>query len=366
MNDTPRQLVSYIAPGAPATRRLADGTEPFLRPEIGFTPAWFRQHLSLDFGARFHEDPAYRREAAIQMQGELRRRFPGTLIGQRGPRHGPIDLLTGTYGTCTVAAIYGLPLVYAENNWPCSAPSHLTDAALARLEPPDLERNPHFERLMTQLDWIERHEGRIDGYINWQGVLNNAHRLRGEQVFVDLLDEPEKCRHLFACVCETMIQAIRRLHARQAQANAPRFAAPRFVTASNCLVNLVSPEVYRDLLLPFDRKLAAVYGCIGIHNCAWNATPYLESYAQVPGVAYIDMGIDSDLLRARQLFPHARRALMYTPMDAMNKSSREISGDLERVARDFGPCDLVLADLDPGIPDARVSEIIRLAESLSA
>jgi hypothetical protein len=33
-------------------------------------------------------------------------------------------------------------------------------------------------------------------------------------------------------------------------------------------VNLISPKVYRDLLLPLDQKLAAVYGNLGIHNCA--------------------------------------------------------------------------------------------------
>ena len=362
---SPPQLVSYIAPGAPATRRPADGTEGFVRPEIGFTPAWFRQHLNLDFGARFHEDPAYRREAAIRMQAELGRRFAGTALGQTGRTAGPLDLLTGTHGACTVAAIYGVPIRYAENNWPSCAPSPLTEADLARLEPPDLTRNPHLEDLMTQLDWIERQEGRIDGYLNWQGVLNNAHRLRGEQLFLDLIEEPERCRHLFACVCETMIQGIRLLHARQARGGGPPAAAQRFVTVSNCLVNLVSPEVYRDLLLPFDQKLAAVYGCIGIHNCAWNATPYLETYARVPGVAYIDMGLDSNLGRARELFPHARRALMYTPMAAMNKPWKEVETDFERVAREYAPCDLVVADMDPGMPNARVTEIIRLAESLS-
>ncbi|MBI4625154.1 MAG: hypothetical protein HY736_18285 [Verrucomicrobia bacterium] len=365
MHDVPGQLVSYIAPAAPATRRPADGTEVFLRPEIGFTPAWFRQHVDIDFGQRFHDDPAYRRDAVVRMQAELRRRFPGTPIGQAGPGDAPLDLLTGMRGACPVAALYGVPILYTENNWPCAAPQYLSDADVARLEPPDLARNPHFAQLMEQLDWIERHEGRIDGYINWQGVLNNAHRLRGQQLFLDLLDEPERCRHLFACVCETMIQGIRLLHVRQSRSGEPPRSAQRFVTVSNCLVNLVSPEVYRDLLLPFDQKLAAVYGCIGIHNCAWNATPYLEAYARVPGVAYIDMGIHSDLTRARGLFPHARRGLMYTPMDAMNKPRVEIEADVARVARDLGPCDLIVADIDAGSPDTRVHEIIRLAESLS-
>ena len=34
------QLVSSIAPSAPATRRLATGNEVFVRPAIGFTPGW--------------------------------------------------------------------------------------------------------------------------------------------------------------------------------------------------------------------------------------------------------------------------------------------------------------------------------------
>jgi hypothetical protein len=162
-----------------------------------------------------------------------------------------------------------------------------------------------------------------------------------------------------------MIQGIRLLHARQAQEREPRPAARRFVTVSNCLVNLVSPEVYRDLLLPFDQKLAAVYGCIGIHNCAWNATPYLKTYAEVPGVAYIDMGIYSDLLQARRLFPEARRAVMYTPMDLANRSSADLEGDLRRIGQEYGPADVVCADIEAGTPDSRVLGLVELCHRIA-
>lgn len=81
---------------------------------------------------------------------------------------------------------------------------------------------------------------------------------------MDMLEEQERARHLFACVGETMAEGIRRLHARQLASGVDL----RFVTVSNCLVNLISPELYRELLLPFDQKLAAIYGIIGIHNCA--------------------------------------------------------------------------------------------------
>ena len=65
MSDFATQLVSYIAPGAPATRRVATGDEPYLRPEVGFTPAWYRQYLNIDFGEPWHTDPHYRRHAAF-------------------------------------------------------------------------------------------------------------------------------------------------------------------------------------------------------------------------------------------------------------------------------------------------------------
>ena len=107
--------------------------------------------------------------------------------------------------------------------------------------------------------------GARGGFLNWQGVLNNAYRLRGEQLFYDMLETPGRARHLFDCVSATMTDAARRLHARQRSMG----AIVDFFTVSNCLVNLLSPVQYRDLLLPFDRQITADFGCLGIHNCAW-------------------------------------------------------------------------------------------------
>jgi len=68
MVPTSFQLISYIAPAAPAMRRPASGDEPFVRPEMGFTPKWYRAALGIDFGQRWHCDPAYRRETVLAMR----------------------------------------------------------------------------------------------------------------------------------------------------------------------------------------------------------------------------------------------------------------------------------------------------------
>ena len=354
-------LISYIAPGAPATRRPAEGDEPFMRPEVGFTPNWYRSALGIDFGQRWHTDVDYRREAVLAMRGELRTRFPGTRIGGIDRPDRPLDLLTGTYGASFVAAIYGVPIVYAQDNWPNCEKRYLTDAEVDTLTPPDLDANPMVGALDAQLDRIAEREGRIEGFINWQGILNNAQRLRGEAIFLDMLEAPERCHRLFDCLCTTMIDGARRLHERQRQTGVDI----GFFTVSNCLVNMVSAQTYREFLLPYDRRIADAFGCIGIHNCAWTADPYIADYATVPNVGYVDMGHESDLPRAKEAFPTARRAIMYTPMDVANKQIDEIRADFEMVAERYGPCDMVLADIEAGTPDQRVRDVIALCGEIS-
>ena len=332
-----------------------------MRTEIGFTPNWFRTALGIDFGRRWHTDPAYRRETVLAMRGELRRRFPGTKVGGIDRPDKPLDLLTGVYGGNVVAAIYGVPIIYAEHNWPNCEHQYLSDDEVDGLEPPDLDTNPIFQELMMQVDWIAAHEGQIEGFINWQGILNNAQRLRGEKIFYDFIDAPERCRYLFECIYTTMTEGVKRLHERQRASG----VEVNFVTVSNCLVNMVSPSQYRELLLPFDLRIQKAFGNIAIHNCAWNADPYIDDYASIPNLGYIDMGLESNLSRAREAFPNARRALMYTPMDLANKSMDAIRKDMERVARDYGPCDIVAADIDAGTPDERVLALIELCKKIS-
>ncbi len=356
-----RQLVSYIAPAAPARRRPAAGDEPFLRPDVGFTPNWYRTALGIDFGARWHTDPDCRRSTILDMRAELKRRFGGTRIGDIDRPDSPLDILTGTFGISVVPAIYGIPIIYTPDNWPDCERRYLSDEELDRIEPPDLETNPFFRQLMAQVDRIADFEDRVEGFLNWQGVLNNAHRLRGEKLFFDLMDSPQRCRRLFECIVTTMIDAAERLHRRQRSTGVEN----DFITVSNCLVNMISPQQYREFLFPLDVRLAEAFGCIGIHNCSWNADPYIEDYARVPHVGYIDMGLESNLSRARELMPAARRALIYRPTDLANKPLEEIREDLERLAREYAPCDVVVGDIEAGTPDERVLAFIDLCDRIS-
>jgi len=356
-----QQLISYIAPGAPATRRPASGLLPFLRPEIGFTPKWYHESLGIDFGKQWHSDPVCRKEAVLLMRKELDSRFPGKKIGEIGEGGASLDLLTGVYGACTVASMFGVPIRYDAEQWPTSEHFVLTDEEMVALNPVDPRTNPFFQSLMEQVDKIVSLEGKAIGFINWQGVLNNAHRLRGQQLFLDMLIDPAMTMNLLECIAETMIDAVKILHEKQLTSGVDY----TFFTVSNCLVNMIQPELYQEFILPFDKRISEAFGCFGLHNCAWNASPYLDDYASIRNIGYIDMGIDSDLNKAWKLFPYARRALMYTPMDLACKPLEEIQKDLEYIALNYGPCDIVAADIEVGTPDQKVMDFIRICELIS-
>lgn len=358
-----KQLISYIAHAAPATRRPATGQEPFLRPEIGFTPRWYNDATGETFGEKWHTDPACRRAAIVAVARETQRRFGGRAdIGILQDADQPLDLLTGTYGALLIPAVYGVPIKFQDLDWPWSQHGQfLSDEMAAQLQPPDLDRNPYWEQFMNQVEWIARENGKVVGFMNWQSVVNNAYRLRGEELFPDMIGAPDRVKHIFECVTQTMIDGIHRLYERQKASGVEL----THVTISNCLVNLLSPEMYEEFVLPYDRRIAAAFSMIGVHNCAWNADPYVPHYATLPAVAYIDMGLESDLVQARAAFPNARRALMYTPMDVKEKTLAQLTHDFERIAREYGPCDLVFADIDRGVPDQRIHELIDLCEKIS-
>ena len=139
----------------------------------------------------------------------------------------------------------------------------------------------------------------------------------------------------------------------------------RHFTVSNCLANMVSPDHYGEFLLPCDTRLAEEFGLLGVHNCAWSADHLLDHYTKIPHVAYLDMGIDSDLSGAKRTFPAARRAIVYPPTDVGNKPIEAVRGDVRKIGHEYAPCDLVLADVEDGTPDERIKTIIALCEQLS-
>ena len=354
------QLRNHIPISGPARREPTDGTESPLRVSLGFEPAWFHRRCGVDFSERWHADPIYRHDTLVAMKAELHRAFP-TVEDWDVTRADDTWTISGIYGSYFVAQVFGCQLQYAPDRWPLivSKPA-LSLEELANLQPDDLLHALIVTDLFRQMDIVEDKGGKIYGYLNWQGVLNNAFNIYGQGIFVAMTDTPELAHKFFALICDVMIALAQRVQARQRQSG---FDINQ-LDVSNCVMNMISPRAYKEFIYPYDKKIAESFERFGVHTCNWNVTPYLQVLRELPKMGYLDMGIVSDMRQARALFPDTRRAVMYSPVKLQDVSTEEIHADMQKIRDELAPCDIVMADIQVTTPDARVNELLSICRGL--
>ena len=355
------QLRNHIPMGGPARREPVVGDETDMRVSLGFEPAWFGRRCDVDFSERWHTDPVYRYESLSAMKEQLVKAFP-TITCWDPDNAEDLATLSGCYGAYVIPRVFGIPLRYAHDRWPeLEQRQPFSVQGLEDLNATRLLSGPFVEELFGQMDVIEREWGTIHGYLNWQGVLNNAFHLRKQEIFLDIIDSPDFARGLFELIAEVMIGLAKMVQTRQRQTG---FSIDQF-SVSNCTLNMVSPQQYRELLLPWDRTIAESFESFGVHTCNWNVTPYIDVLNELPKMGYLDMGMMSDMPRVKKTFPDTNRAVIYRSQMLKKLSLEQIRKDMEKIYRELGPCDLVVADIDPDTPDERVRDLLTICDRLA-
>ena len=348
------KLRNHIPIGGLSTREPVDGTERPFRVSLGFDPAWYHRRCGVSFDERWHTDPHYRFTHLKEMKAELKRAFPQIPYWESSNRDATIS---GIYGIGIFPGAFGMPLIFAPDRWPTLDSSwRLATEQIETLEAKQALESPLVEDMFRQMDLIEREWGMIFGYPNWQGVLNTAFNLRGEEIFLDLFDRPDLARHFFNVITEVMISLVRRVEERQ---RASGFEID-LLSVSNCVMNMISPDQYRDFIYPHDRRIAESFERFGVHTCEWDVTPYIEVLSELPKLGYLDMGMMSDMPRIRRTFPETNRAVLYSSVKLQDAGLEEIRADMTKIFTELGPCDLILADIQATTPDSRVRDLLRI------
>ena len=357
------KLRNHIPISGPARRELVDGMESDMRVSLGFEPAWFHQRCGINFSEKWHLDPFYRQKSLVKMKKELCKNFP-TVSYWNEDFKDDLSTISGCYGAYVIPKIFGFPLVYEEDRWPVldKNKKKLTEKEIQKLNIDDLLSSPFVEELFNQIDIIESEWGKIHGYLNWQGVLNNSFHLRGENIFTDFYDRPAFAHHLFSLISDVMIRLALKVQKKQRESG---FYINHFCV-SNCTVNMVSPQIYREFLFPYDKKIAESFERFGVHTCNWNITPYLGEIVKLPKVGYIDMGMNSDLKKVKKLLPEARRAVIYSPVRLLEISLEGLREDMRKIYNELSPCDVVMADIPYNADDQRVKELLSICREVES
>ena len=357
------KLRNHIPISGPARREAADETESDMRASLGFEPAWFHQRCSVDFTERWHQDPFYRHDSLVMMKKVLCKSFPSVSYWNEDYKD-DLATISGCYGAYVIPKIFGFSLVYEKDRWPEIDKNRrkLSVKEVEKLNADDILKNIFVEEIFQQMDIIKNQWGKIHGYLNWQGVLNNAFILRGEDIFTDFYDRPAFAHHLFSLISDVMIRLALKVQKKQRESG---FYINHFCV-SNCTVNMVSPQIYREFLFPYDKKIAEHFERFGMHTCNWNVTSYLEEIKTLPKVGYLDMGIMSDMIKVKKMFPETRRAVMYSPVRLQEASLDEIKKDMEKIYNELSPCDIVMADIQATTSDQRVNQLLKICKNLES
>lgn len=363
----PFALKHFIPISAPATRKPCGIEERSFRLSMGFLPQWYAQRAGVSFGQKWHEDCLYRYETLTAMKKHLHALFPAVLEFTPAVNALGYDedcaTLSGVYGSKVVAGLYGHGMQFPTDDWPGDVSNTpMSFEALANLRPIDLDSNPFMEKLEKQMEQMQRCFGRIDGYLNYQGVLNTAQKLRGNEIFMDMIEEPEFAEDLFAHIAQTIETLAKRVQARQRASGADI----DLLSVSNCVVSMISPRMYENFILPHDEHLSRQFARFGVHTCNWNVTPYMNALSKIERMGYLDMSADSDLARARELFPSARLAIFFTPGDIERKPFEQLADEFRVVARAAHPCDIVFADMTPGTDPVKLQKLLDLADQIES
>jgi hypothetical protein len=203
----------------------------------------------------------------------------------------------------------------------------------------------------------------LKGDVPLHSVLNVAIDLRGQDYFIDMIENRPMVEHLHQIIARTIYEVGRRVKARTGNVaiSVNRIIAsfdPSIFTVPNCSLQMISAQMYRDLLLEHDTWLGRGLPPLGFHHCGSNAHKFAPLYAR-GGAVYLDVGWGSDIAACRAALPDAWLSLRLNPVKMKEATPEEAAADTEGLLQAHGaPWDKVAVcciNMDYGTPD----EVVR-------
>jgi len=360
------KLRSFVPIGGALIWEPSHGDEPDLRPVLGFTPQWYYKYSGVCLGEQWHRDPLFRYDSLLKMKTFLSRQFPEYEQFRLSYNEKAVEescaTISAAYGIMAVPLAYGIPAIYAEDHSPEAKPGiFLTQDELLKLKQFSPEENLFMQELLSQIEILHRNFGIAKGYINYQGILNIATKVYGQDIFYQFYDDPEFVTFFLGHIAETICIMAKAVQAKQRELG---WDSNQFVV-SNCTLNMISPDLYEKFILPLDIKISEQFNLFGMHTCNWDVTKYIPCIQKFNKMEYLDLGMVSDMRRVRNCFPDIRRAVFYTPGKLLFLSQEQQKQEITEIFESCGPCDLILSGIDPNTTPNDVKAFLDIVKEVS-
>lgn len=301
---------------------------------LDLMPAFYYKNLGLKFGEAYYFDPGYR-EKVEQAKGKFLRGELGA-YGVGDPTGAsahtlfiqPVDLIMRTQG-----AEWRFPddatVESAGQPW-----ARLSPEEIAKIDPRSAAFHPVVDACIDQYRDLRRLYGdEADIFFARSGIMNvhtpytTAHQLCGEELFVLMTLEPDQARMILDKIWE--IYEV--LYARIAEAVGVKFTK---IHMGDCAAAMLSPDLYRDVVLPSNRAAAAKFEKAGYHSCG-PSSHLVKLFREVTEFENIQLGPGTDLPEAVRLFPRSCIEPLIDPVQVRNGTPESLSHEVSKVLGDL-------------------------------
>lgn len=333
-----------------------------------FHPEWWHKNHGLCFERRFFYDPDTRVEADLQMRKILQERFGRYGIEQDTkletlPCIGATHLAAGYI----ISEMFGCEIIFSKDSSPQVITKNITDKEADYIEPLYLSENKTFQELKKLVEKLKNKFGYVIGDINWQGVLNVALDLRGEKIFIDMVQNQTRAMRLFSAITDTIKEFVNYVRSETGTSSISvnrtiKYIDPTINLHSNCSVVMISPEMYQDLLLEFDRDLCESLQPYGIHHCGNNMHTHASGYSRLRGANFFDVGWGSDISACRKMLPNAFLNLRYDPAKMRLAKPDEVSEDIRKMLNKSAQLEktgICCINMGCDVPDENILAIVQ-------
>lgn len=225
----------------------------------------------------------------VMLQAELDNLKPHLEIGDDR-----VATVRVQFGTAQIAAAFGCTMHLPENNLPAAGSHVLTSAEdVHRLAMPPLDAG-WYGKLAEWTTLWQRHlpDGVHIQHPDIQSAFNSAHLIRGNNIFTDFYDHPAEVDALLDKVTDFMIAIVK--HTKSAISTDPAWFFDwgsmwkGFARISNCSMQMISPDQYRQHVLPRDARFFKAVGGGRMHYCGLS-DEVLDDFFPVPGLTGLDV-----------------------------------------------------------------------------
>ena len=344
-------------------------TKNILPVDIVLSPEWWNKHEGITFDRDFFFHPARRVEDEQKMEVALYDRWGEYGLGahhnEKRAEVGPVHLAAGYM----ISEMLGCSVEYSEKHPPQVSEAGLEDLNLSVEKAFSSEVFVSFSKL---IDELKAKYPILYGDVNFGGILNIAMDLRGQSIFMDMVDKPDEVDPFFNAIYDVItrftsfVQKVTGSSSISVNRNVRHLSEPVFLH-SECSYTMISTKDYERYLFPFDRAWALAQGSFGIHYCGEDAHRYAESFAKLPKLDFLDVGWGGDLKFLRKHLPDTFLNIRLSPVKLVNQSPGEIKKSIEQLvsdSRDINKTGVCCINKDMNVPDENITAIFETVNEL--